>query len=239
MAHRFNNEEIGISAEVAIANAYRIPVNKIYAQRSNALVVNMILPHIKDIFNKNNIPTPIIHIAEGQNPVDFILKGEKTLSVKTNQQFNKKVAPQNVGQPTSNTYFLHFRELYGDNIPNDYRQRCNLFKNVSIERIDEVMAIYWNNLFHCDYLLHLFNIVDNTGQITNNLKHIAYPLMDSRDFKKSEFTFTQTAETWNESNTVKYFGITIGEFQIHNNRDCFKFRFNMDGVNKLIQDKKM
>ena len=42
-------------------------------------------------------------------------------------------------------------------------------------------------------------------------------------WEKEKFTFTrQTIEKWNESNTVKYDGISIGEFQVHNNRNCFK-----------------
>lgn len=236
MAYGFNNEEIGISAEVAIAHAYRVPISRLYEQRANVDVVNMLLPNIRSIFNQEDIPTPIEHIAEGQNPVDFILADGKTLSVKTNQQFSKKVAPQNVGQPTSSTYFQHFSRIYGNNIPDDYRQKCQLFKRVSIERIDEVMAIYWNNLFHCDYLLHFYNIVSGSGIITNNAKYIVYPYLDSRDFDKTRFSFTQCPETWNESNTVKYYGIMIGEFQVHNNRDCFKFRFNMDGIDRLIME---
>lgn len=234
MAYGFNNEEIGISAEIAIANAFNVRVNKDYIMRGNDDVVNMIQPHIINIFKNEDIPNPIQHIAEGQNPVDFILDSKKTLSVKTNQQFSKKVAPQNVGQPTSSTYFNHFRSIYGNNIPANYKDRCQLFKKVSIERIDEVMAIYWNNLFHCDYLLHLFNIVDSNGFISNRIQYIVYPLLDSRSFDKSKFTFTQNAQSWNESCTVKYYGVTIGEFQVHNYRDCFKFRFNMDGVDKLL-----
>lgn len=237
MAYRFNNEEIGISAEIAIAKAFNVPVDNCYMARGNSDVVNMIQPHIQNIFGKEGIPCPIQHIAEGQNPVDFLLQNQKTLSVKTNQQFSKKVAPQNVGQPTSSTYFNHFRSIYGNNIPVEYSERCQLFKEVSIERIDEVMAIYWENLFHCDYLLHLFNIVDSSGYITNNLQYIVYPLLDSRSFDKSKFTFTQTSQSWKESCTVKYYGITIGEFQVHNNRDCFKFRFNMDGINRLLVQK--
>ena len=230
----FNNEEIGISAEVAIADAFGISVTHGYRNRGNEYIVKLIQPYVANIFKSEGIPNPIKHIAEGQNPVDFELSNGYTLSVKTNQQFSKKVAPQNVGQPTSSTYFQHFKKLYGNNIPSSYSERCQLFKSVSIERIDEVMSIYWDNLFHCDYLLHLYNIIDNCGNINNNINYIVYPYLDSKSFEKSKFSFTQTAQSWNESNTVKYSGITIGEFQVHNNRDCFKFRFNMDGVNKLL-----
>jgi hypothetical protein len=48
------------------------------------------------------------------------------------------------------------------------------------------------------------------------------------------FSFTKNVRTWNESNTVKYNGVTIGEFQVHNHRDNFKFRFNMNGIYQLI-----
>lgn len=232
--HGFNNEEIGISAEIAIAKEFNVPVADSYIARGDNDVMNMIQPYIKSIFEKENIPNPIKHIAEGQNPVDFLLDGGKTLSVKTNQQFNKKVAPQNVGQPTSGTYFHHFRSIYGNNIPNSYREKCELFKKVSIARIDEIMAIYWKNLFHCDYLLHLYNIVNSYGMLTSNVSYMVYPWLDSRSFDKSKFSFTQNAQCWNESCTVKYCGIAIGEFQVHKNRDCFKFRFNMDGVNTLL-----
>ena len=53
-------------------------------------------------------------------------------------------------------------------------------------------------------------------------------------FKKDKFTFTKNLENWNESNTVKYYGITIGEFQVHNNRNCLKFRFDMKNLIELL-----
>lgn len=230
-----NNETIGISAEVAIADFFNVPINDFYRDRANQDIAKSLVNVIKEAFNE--IPQPTNHIAEGQNPVDFILIGNKTLSVKTNQQFSKKVAPQNVGQPTSSTYFHHFLEIYNNYvIPNDYASKCQLFKKVSIEKIDEVMAIYWNNLFHCDYLFHIYNIIDSYGNLTNNSQYIVYPYLTSKNFEKSKFSFTQAVNSWNESNTVKYYGITIGEFQVHNNRDCFKFRFNMDGVNQLLKN---
>ena len=58
-----------------------------------------------DIFKNNDIPFPIKHVAEGQNPVDFILNDGSTLSVKSNQRPLGKVAPQIIGQPTAETYF--------------------------------------------------------------------------------------------------------------------------------------
>ena len=54
-----------------------------------------------------------------------------------------------------------------------------------------------------------------------------------KDFKweKELFSFSQpNISTWNESNSVSYNGISLGEFQVHNNRNCFKFRFNFENL---------
>lgn len=59
--------------------------------------------------------------------------------------------------------------------------------------------------------------------------------MPDRIEAKNAFSFTRlTLEEWNESNTVKYGGITIGEFQVHQNRNCFKFRFNMQNLLEIL-----
>ncbi|OON98395.1 MAG: hypothetical protein ATN35_05250 [Epulopiscium sp. Nele67-Bin004] len=235
---QINNETIGISAEIVIADIFNISVNDSYRHRGNKVIETSLVSIIKQVFTNEPTLVPIAHIAEDQSPVDFMLSNGKTLSLKTNQQFSKKVAPQNVGQPTSSTYYDHFSNIYTNYvIPRDYEGRCKLFKEVSIDRINEVMAIYWKNLFHCDYLLHIYNIINANGQVTNNAYYTLYPMLTSHNFIKANFSFTQTATSWNESNTVKYCGITIGEFQVHNNRDCFKFRFNMEGINKLLIEK--
>lgn len=109
-----NNESIGISAEVAIARSFGVRVNPYYEARSEPAIVNLLLKNdnVKRIFYKEEIPAPTKHIAEGQNPVDFILEGNKTLSVKTNQQGLGKVAPQSIGQPTAETYFNYLENYF-------------------------------------------------------------------------------------------------------------------------------
>ena len=60
---------------------------------------------------------------------------------------------------------------------------------------------------------------------------------DIKDFKweKETFRFTRpTVEQWNESNTVKYDGHTVGEFQVHSHRSSFKFRFHLANLLALI-----
>lgn len=233
---KFNNEEIGISAEIAIADIFDIKIPDYYRQRGNETVVNILKPVIPNVFEKHQLPKPQQHIAEDQNPIDFILEGGLTLSVKTNQKSLGKVAPQNIGQPTSETYFKYFKNIINEDIPKSYEDRRALFKKITIEKIDLVMKEYWNNLFECDYYIHFFNIIDSKGNINTKPYYIVLSKPNkSPHWNKNKFTFTKTLETWNESCTVKYCGISIGEFQVHNNRDCFKFRFNMKGILNLIE----
>lgn len=237
-----NNESIGISAEVAIARSFGVKINKDYEARSEKTIVDLLLKDnsVNKIFKKENIPEPIKHIAEGQNPVDFILKCNKTLSVKTNQDGLGKVAPQIIGQPTSQTYFDYLEkyfdnfnlknELALENLNDTYENRSYIFKKYSINYIVDVIDMYWENLFDCDYYIHFFNLEKHCNPLEN------YVVLEKEmppKWDKSKFTFTQSLYSWNESNTLKYCGINIGEFQVHKNRNCFKFRFNIKGLIEL------
>lgn len=239
-----NNEAVGIAAEVAIAKSFGIGINPHYAARAEQVIVDLLLKNdnVKRIFTKENMPIPIEHIAEGQNPVDFILSGNKTLSVKTNQEGLGKVAPQIIGQPTAETYFSylenHFSnfsltdELATEGMEDTYENRSYIFKKNSINNTDILVDMYWRNLFDCDYYLHFFNL-DNYSNPLNN-----YVLLRKKNppiWDKSKFSFTQSLNSWNESNTLKYYEISMGEFQVHRNRNCFKFRFNMKGVMELLR----
>ena len=238
-----NNETIGISMEVAIAKSFGILINPDYEKRSEKTIVDLIIQNdsILKILKKEEIPIPIRHIAERQNPIDFILQGEKSLSVKTNQKELGKIAPQKIGQPTSETYFAYLEEHFCDfslqetlakeNLEDSYANRAYIFKKISIEHIEKVIEMYWEMLFDCDYYIHFFNIALYANPLDN---YLFLQKEKSPLWRREKFTFTQSLENWNESNTVKYCGISIGEFQVHKNRNCLKFRFNMKGVIKVL-----
>lgn len=234
-----NNEQIGISAEVAIADIFGVSVESSYRARAVPEIVSSIKQIVADIFVSRNIPEPIRHIAADQNPIDFKLKNGNTLSVKTNKQKLGKVAPQKIGQASSRTWFLLLAEFLGldsDEIPENYPAKARLFKQIALTRSDELLKIYWENLFDCNYLVHIYNVVDKDDAPTYDPKFIVSAKMRSPIWEKSKITFTKpTLEEWNESNTIKYDGVSIGEYQIHNNRDNFKFRFNMKAIDDLIQ----
>lgn len=241
-----NNESIGISAEVAIAKSFGITINSYYEARAEQEIVDFLLKNnnIIEIFKKEGIPVPIMHIAEGQNPIDFVLEGKKSLSVKTNQEKLGKVAPQNIGQPTAETYFTYLEKHFENfslrrildklGMTDTYENRSYIFKIISMQNTVTVVNMYWENLFDCDYYLHFFNLHNYSDPLSN------YVLLGKEQppmWDDAKFTFTQTLESWNESNTLKYCGISIGEFQVHRNRNCFKFRFNMKGITDLFNKK--
>lgn len=240
-----NNESIGVSAEVAICRSFNLRINPLYEARAEEDVVEFLVNHnVGTIFDRENIPYPVSHIAEGQNPIDFLLKTGQTLSVKTNQNNIGRAAPQVIGQPTQHTYFSYIESkniLPGFNICeylkqngmlDTYENRGQIFKRLSIEHISTLINMYWENMFDCDYLILFFNLEAHLNPLNNYIilgKMGRYP-----DWDESKFTFTQTLDSWKESNTLKYNGVGLGNFQVHRNRDCFKFRFDMKGVMRLL-----
>ena len=72
------------------------------------------------------------------------------------------------------------------------------------------------------------------SSVTYTVKNVRWfhnTFLQNVQFNPSKFTFTKpTVAEWNESTTVKYNSVTIGEFQIHNNRDCVKFRFHFKNL---------
>lgn len=233
--NEFKTEKIGISAEIAIAEYFNLYVNPYYKIRGNEQIIQSIKPLIKDIFDNNEISYPKELVAEGQNLVDFILTSGETLSIKTNQKKLGKVAPQKVGQPTAKTFFQYFEDLIEDNIPANKEEQRRFFKWFIINNIDVAIKRYWEWLFNCDYILYFYNFLNKDNSLNKSPKYIVLDKMEMPELKKENFSFTQSLETWNESNTVKYNGISIGEFQVHNNRDCFKFRFNIANLHKVIE----
>ena len=99
-----------------------------------------------------------------------------------------------------------------------------------LNNIEKIMPIYVEHLFDSDWLLWLY-------EEKETYKYRAINKNDIKDFvwEREKFTFTKsTIAEWNESNTVKYDGLSIGEFQVHTNRNCFKYRFNMKNLLDII-----
>jgi hypothetical protein len=227
----YGTEQVGISAEVAIGDLTGVVIADHYRRRSRPELVQHMTPALVSVVNR--IPKPIRHIAEDQNPIDFTLEGDKTLSVKSNMRAAGKIAPQNIGQPTASTFW----ELLPKLVPEgsqpkslSYAESAKLFKQVALTNTDTLLTEYWKNLFDCDYLIYIYDVLTESNQLSSKPSVRVFEKAKSPQWEKSKITFTQSLATWNESCTVKYNGISIGEFQVHNNRNCFKFRFNISGL---------
>ena len=191
MEQKFNDEVIGISAEIAVADIFNVAVNSNYRIRGNEDIIVLLKKDIPNIFSKEDIPIPSKHVAEGQSSVDFILNNGETLSVKTNKKQLGKVAPQIIGQPTDETYFSHMKNELLDN----YENRSKIFKEISIKYIDVVISEYWRNLIECNYLLLFYNIIDKNGNISKNPEYIVLRKKQNLPILcKENISFTQPLE---------------------------------------------
>lgn len=232
LENKENNETLGISAEVAVCNKFNLDCSKNLRKRS----LSSYERKLKDVIDKAfiTLPDAIRHTGNepgkrggrSKAPYDFILVGDKKLSLKTNKGRNLKVCPPEVGQPGAETCYLYFKEF----TKYKYIDK-NIFKEMTLENIDKMLPIYLKHLFDSDYLLWIYQRNDYF-----EYEIIKKNFAEKMKFEKEKITFTKsTVKKWNESNTVKYDGVSIGEFQVHNNRDSFKFRFNMYNLIKTIE----
>lgn len=226
-----NNETLGISAEAAICEYFKLLQPDSFRTRCSREIKKQLAPVIGEAFKI--VPKAIKHTGsesgsrgeQSKCSYDFVLEGNKTLSLKTNK--GKMVCPPEVGQPGAKTCLLYFKDF----LPSGLDEVTNEeFKKMVFNHISEIMPIYVEHLFDSDWLLWIY--LEKTGY---NFKAISQ--LDIKEYRwgKEKFSFTKpTVEVWNESNTVKYDGMTIGEFQIHAHRSCFKFRFHLANLLTLL-----
>ena len=186
-------------------------------------------PVIQEAFKL--LPAAIAHMdlnnieKKGQQKYDydFILEGSKTLSIKFN--YGQKVSPSVVGQASQKTFLNYFGHL----MKQEFSEVA--FKRLVLEDVHKMIPIYLNYLLNSDYLLWIYIERDMLNYKILNLEEI-----NKINWKREDFTFTKdTLETWNESTTVKYRGISLGEFQVHRSRNSYKFRFNMKNLLKVLE----
>lgn len=222
-----NNETIGISAENAVCDYFKINfnsgmhrVNKGYSDK------------IKVELQKENINKKINiteHIGNMNGSQDFICIEGETISLKTNKRNEGKICPQNgYGQPTLKSWDNKWNKNWnGDTEKNP--ERFNFIK----KNISTYLNCMLKQTFCCDYLLHITNCERNP-----NIHFLQKPNLDY--FKEQKIIFVK------EQYTVRYDEVkkkkcefstnikmqinnkmvNIGEFQFHfKSRQVLKFRF--------------
>lgn len=232
-----NNETLGITAEKTVCDVFNIKYPSNFYTRYTPSLQYQLEDVIKEAFL--HLPKPIEHSGSsvgcrGGNSkcsYDFILEGNKTLSLKTN--IGKMVCPPEIGQPNNTTCYLYFKDLITENKIDE-----NIFKKMVFENIDIMIPRYLKHLFDSDYLLRIY---EDKEAVIKEKSPFKFEIIEKNfginfNWIKSKFSFSkETIEEWNESNTVYYNGISLGEFQVHNNRNCFKFRFNFNNLLKIIR----
>ena len=226
-----NNESLGMSAEGAICEYFHLEKPKSFDTRVVSSYVQKLMPVVEAAFKV--LPEAISHTGstsgergeQSKCSYDFMLKGDQTMSLKTNK--GKMVCPPEVGQPGSKTCLLYFKDFFPNGTEEITRED---FKLMVLKNIEKIMPIYVEHLFDSDWLLWIY-------QEKETFKYKSISKNDIKEYvwQKEKFSFTKnTMDEWNESNTVKYDGVSIGEFQVHTNRNCFKFRFNMKNLLDII-----
>lgn len=228
---KYTTETLGISTEAAICEIFNLEKPNSFATRESRKYINDLKPVLIEAFK--NMPDAIEHSGSTQGErggvskcsYDFVLEGNLTLSVKSNK--GKMVCPPEVGQPGAETCFLYFSKFLPEGTTEITKTN---FKEMVYEHIHKLIPIYVNHLFDSDWLVWVYEVKDGYEHL-----EISKDKIIEYDWKKEKFTFTRPSiDQWNESNTVKYDGKSIGEFQVHNNRNCYKFRFNLKNLLEMI-----
>lgn len=224
-------ETFGMSAESAICEHFKLKQPDSFATRCSPAIKQELAPVIDAAFKV--LPKAVKHTGsesgergeQSKCSYDFLLEGNKTLSLKTNK--GKMVCPPEVGQPGAKTCLEYFRQFFPDGTKEISNED---FKVMVYNHIADILPIYIEHLFDSDWLLWIYLEKSNYA-----FKAISQSDIKEYKWDKKKFSFTKPSlDQWNESNTLKYDGITIGEFQVHTHRSCFKFRFNLANLLKFV-----
>lgn len=228
-----NNETFGMTLQYAICAKYNL---------ENNIATNRIDVELAEKFLKSNIineifqdKKPIEYLTTSKKftspyikrcPHTFLLTDNKTFSIKTFKGKKKMFAPKVVGQSGDKT-FNHF---FGD-LDSNVINREN-FKKFCIEHVEEMLPIIVDYALVSDYNCWMYLKDDNSY----DFKIIERGDFPELVFDRKRITFTNpTVAEWGESNTVKYDGVPVAEFQIHRNRTGYKIRLHRDNFPALLE----
>lgn len=224
-------EDFGKKFEMAICLLYNINYDGNYKYSlEDANILKDRIRKLKDI-----IPYNLKHIASCGNPHDFkILSNDNCnnnyLSAKTckkgknNSKKNGKVAPQIIGQASKKKFYEYFKNYINIDINNNIEE----IKDIIIKNINILLDHYTINTFNSPIIYY------------NETRDTLYYIKQNKkiNWNKDDIHFTHIIKNknWNESSSIKINNITIGEFQVHNNRDNIKFRWNFENLLNIYKD---
>lgn len=221
-----NTEQLGIMVEKELCNITRTKFN---TKRKYIDMPEEISDDINKTLGGDFKRMKMKHVGHLNKEYDFLKEKGKTVSIKTIMTGNK-ICPQTIGQ-------CSLRSLNNKMSLNIDNKRS--FKKFFLENKIEMIENYLKALFCCDTMVvfkfrsGIVYIIEKTDDALIKFENKV------NDNLNDMFTTSKDIYNWKESNTIYYLSKykskeikeSIGEIQIHNNRDCIKFRFN---VNVLI-----
>ena len=199
-------EDLGKIFEMGICLVYDIPYDGKYKYSMEAAEkIKSKLHPLKELF-----PYKLSHTAKNGSRYDFTCEdsSEIYLSAKTTKK-DGKVCPQVIGQPSKKRFCQYFNL--------DISITIDEIKEYIISNIYTMLDIYFNYTF--DSPIIYYNETKNLLLFIKKASNIVWSNQDI------EFSHIKNEKKWGESTTINIGGISIGEFQIHNHRDCIKFRW--------------
>jgi len=226
-----NTEQLGILVERAMCDIVNIPFN---TKRKYDALSDEITNDINETVGSMLKRMKLDHVGNLNKTYDFIdnndLLKPKTVSVKTIMSGNK-ICPQNIGQCSL--------ARLNTKLQLDIKTKPEM-KGYFLDNKKDMLQKYLVNCFCCDMTI--------VYKFDKGCVYVINKQQDEMNIRFDEtlcFSTSKTLSEWNESNTIyvenkldtkdtkKY---SLGEFQIHNNRDCIKFRFNIETLVSMINN---
>lgn len=216
-------EETGMWTEKIICDVLgvRFKSKRNYFKTDYPMNLKKDISRLKSILHSLNIMN---HIGNRNKSYDFETINGSTVSVKTNTS-GYMVCPQDIGQPSLKMFNAKVGKLFDVEI-----KAKEDFKTFVLSNLKPMLDVYLKNVFCCDHLLY---VVYKEG-IVHHFEKTGEIRLDA-----VTLTTTQDIQSWNESNSVSVMingrKNPLCNFQVHNNRDCVKCRFNMKTIMSLIE----
>lgn len=172
---------------------------------------------LKDVFPHN-----IRHSAKNGSQYDFTGAEDEEirLSAKTTKK-DGKVCPQVIGQPSKKK----FCDFFGLNPDQNLEQ---IKQYIEGGNVAQMLAIYFKTTFDCPIVY--YNKKKNLLLFVKTLVEIDWSAC------VIEFSHIKKNKIWGESSTISINNVTIGEFQVHNHRDCIKFRWAFENLIEMFKN---
>ena len=210
-------EDLGKIFEMAICILYETNYDGKYKysmEEANKLKDR--IHKLKEVF-----PYEIKHIAKNGSQYDFVCANDSNihLSAKTTK-IGDKVCPQVIGQPSRKKFCSFF------GIDNSFKM--DQIKLYIENNVNNLLETYSSNTFDCPIIYY--------NQHKNLLMFVK--LKKDIDWSNHKITFSHIIKKkeWNESSSILINNKTIGEFQVHNHRDCIKFRWSFEKILELFNE---